>query len=71
MSWIIGLIAALFRAFVGEKQASQADRDAGKNEAHAENSTQAAKTQAAIAQAATEAPKNKADVVDKLRRGEF
>ncbi len=71
MTWLINLIAALFRSWFGVKQADTTARDAGANQANAKANSEAAKIEAEIAQAVTDAPKTRDDVVSKLREGKF
>jgi hypothetical protein len=71
IAWITGLIAALFRAWLGQRSADRAQRDAGAQNANASANAEAARTEAAIAQAAVDAPKTRDDVVNRLREGKF
>lgn len=71
MTWLINLIAALFRSWFSTKQSDQTARDAGAQTANATANNEAAKITEAIAQAATDAPKTRGDVVKKLREGKF
>ena len=71
MTWLIGLISALFKSWFAVKQADTTARDAGANQANANASIEAAKSEADIAQAVTDAPKTRDDVVSKLREGKF
>lgn len=70
---IVSAILAFIRTIgqiLGLIQVEQ-ERQAGRQEAAAAVSSQSATTQAAIAQAATDAPRTASEIINRLRAGNF